>query len=171
MTSPRSWPLPHPNPPMWLRWVLSLTVAAAVLVALVRFVSTHNAVTLAEQSPQALAREHRQADILAAQDQVPHVVALPASARQWKFVDGIVAADINAKIQRGLIDGTLQHVACRTGGRRSARLGFTCVAKVADVNYNYAGVIQSRAHRVVWCRHDAPPVPNEPIPLSRRCLP
>ncbi|MGH2875035.1 MAG: hypothetical protein ACRDLV_02165 [Solirubrobacteraceae bacterium] len=171
MTSFRSWPLPRPNLPLWVRWVLSLTVAAAVLVALVRFVSTHNTVTLAEQSPQALAREHRQDDILTAQDQAPHVVALPASARRWKFVHGVVAADMNAKIQHGLIGGTLQHVACRTAGRQGARLGFTCVAVAADVNYDYAGVIQSHVHRVVWCRHDAPPIPNQPIPLNRRCLP
>lgn len=171
MTSPRSWPLPRPNPPLWVRWVLSLAVAAAVLVALVRFVSTHNTVTLAEQSPQALARQHRQDDILTAQDQAPHVVALPASARRWKFVHGVVVADMNSKIQRALIGGTLQHVVCRKAGGRGARLGFTCVATAADVNYNYVGVIQRHTHRLVWCRKDAPPVPNQPVPLSRRCLP
>lgn len=171
MTASRDRPrLRLRRPPLWARWVLSLAVVAVALIALVRFVETHNSVGLAVQSPQALARQQRQDDILTAQDQAPHVVVLASAKQRWKLATAVVAADMNAKLQRGLIDGTLQGVRCRAAGRHGDRLGLSCVAVAADVNYDYALVAQPRVHRLVWCRRDAPPIPNQPIPLNPRCL-
>lgn len=154
---------------MWARWVLSFAVAAALLVALVLFVNAHNTDSLASQSPAALARANREAEIVVAQDQQPHVLRLRSAVPPRAALVAVVRADINGRIESGGIDGTLQRVSCLNRGSRAGSLGFACVATVDNVNYRFAGVVDAPARQLVYCRRDVPPVPSQPIPLSPRC--
>ncbi len=148
---------------------MSLGVGVILLVALVLFVSNHNSDNLATQSPKALARANREAEIVVAQDQAPHVVKLASAADPRAAIVGVVRADINRRISQGIIDGTLQRVTCRPAGGPAAKPGFSCTATVSDVNYQFLGVVNRPAGKLTYCKRDAPPVPSQNIPVSPRC--
>jgi hypothetical protein len=154
---------------MWARWVLSFTVAAALLVALVLFVNAHNTDTLATQSPSALARATREADIVVAQDQAPHLITLRSAGAPRAAFARAVSAEMNRRINNGTINGPLERVACAPRGERSGMVGFSCAATAGRVNYGFLGVVDVRARRLVYCKRDPPPVPSQPVPISRRC--
>jgi hypothetical protein len=155
--------------PMWAKWVLSFTVSAVLLVALVVFVDHHNTDNLAVQSPQALARANREADIVVAQDQSPHVLAVTSGESPRRALVGAVRADMTARIDKGAISGPLQRAGCTGHGRHAGALRFTCVATSAGSNYNFAALVDVTAKRLTYCRRDVAPVPGQTIPLSRRC--
>jgi len=154
---------------MWVRWVLSFGVAAALAVGLVLYVDHHNGNGLATQNPAALARANREAEIVVAQDQAPHVIRLRSAADPRAAFARAVRADMTQRINRGIIDGTLGRVTCRRHGGGGTTLGFTCTAIVDDVNYPYVGVVHVAARQLVYCKRDEPPVPSQNIPVSRRC--
>jgi hypothetical protein len=161
---------PRPlRPALWVRWVLSLAAAAAVLVALVLFVDHHNSDSLAVQSPAALARANREADIVVAQDQAPHVVALTPASAPRSAMTRTVRAEMVRLIARGTVPGPLQHTSCRRAGARGSTVGFSCVATAAAVNYQFLGVVDTPARHLTYCKRDPPPVPSQNIPVSRRC--
>jgi hypothetical protein len=154
---------------MWARWVLSFGVAAALVVGLVVWVDHHNGNGLATQSPAALARANREADIVVAQDQVPHVIRLRSAANPQAAFVRAVRADMTQRINRGIIEGTLQHLTCNRHGGTHGTLGFSCAAIVQGVNYPYVGVVHVAARQLIYCKRDEPPVPSQNIPVSRRC--
>lgn len=154
---------------MWARFVLSFGVAAALLLGLVLYVNHHNTDTLAPQNPAALARANREAEIVVAQDQAPHQIRLRSTANSRAAFAHAVRADMTARISRGIISGTLQRVTCTRHGSGAGTLGFSCNAVVAGVNYAYVGVIHIAARQLVYCKRDAPPVPSQDVPVSRRC--
>ncbi len=168
-TSQPPSPRPRVRFPMWTRWALSLGVGVILLVALVLFVSNHNSDNLATQSPKALARANREAEIVVAQDQAPHVFRLASSADPHAAIVGVVRADIKRRINLGVIDGSLQRVVCRAAGGPATRPGFSCTATVSDVNYQFLGVVDRPAGKLTYCKRDAPPVPSQNIPISPRC--
>ncbi len=153
---------------MWMRWVLSLGVAALLVVALVRFVSHHNGNGLARQNPKATARANEEAEIVVRQDQAPHVVALPAAAARPEVARAI-RRDMAARIAAGNATAPLQGVRCRTGPSQGTKAAFHCRATAAGVGYPYEAVLDRSAHTLTFCKHDAPPVPAMNIPVSPRC--
>ena len=150
--------------------MLPFGVAAALIVGLVVFVDHHNGNGLATQSPAAVARANREAEIVVAQDQAPHVVRLRSAAHPGAAFAHTVRAQVNQLVNRGIIDGTLQHVRCGRRGGSGDTLGFRCTAVVDGVNYPYVGVIHLAARQLVYCKRDEPPVPSQNIPISRRCM-
>ncbi len=148
---------------------MSLGVGVILLVALVVFVGNHNSDNLATQSPKALARANREAEIVVAQDQAPHVIKLASSADPHGAIVDVVRADIKRRINQGIIDGTLQRVICRAAGGPAAKPGFSCTATVSDVNYQFLGVVNRPADKLTYCKRDPPPVPSQNIPVSPRC--
>jgi hypothetical protein len=167
--SESSQSLARQRPPMWARWVLSLAVAAALLTALIIFVDRHNSNGPASQNPKAVAQANREAEIVVAQDQAPHVVVLNSASDPRAAFVAAVRADMSGRINRGTIDGTLQRVTCARAGQRAGTLAYDCTAVVADVNYPYLGVIDLAARRLTYCKRDEPPVPSQNIPVSSRC--
>jgi hypothetical protein len=157
------------RPPLWARWVLSLGVAIVALVALIVFVDRHNNDNLATQSPKALARANREAEIVVSQDQAPHVVNLRSVGHPRSAFTHAVRADISSRIAKGIIDGNLDGVRCSGNGRRGDTLSFNCIATADQVNYQYVGVIHRSDRQLVYCKRDAPPVPSMNIPISARC--
>ncbi|MGI8713460.1 MAG: hypothetical protein ACR2NR_09800 [Solirubrobacteraceae bacterium] len=156
------------RPPLWARWVVSFAVAAALLVGLVAWVSHHNGNGLATVSPKAAARANREAEIVVSQDQAPQVVAVAAGASR-AAVTHAIRRNITTRIATGQAGAPLQHVHCGRYRVRGAAEGFRCTATAAGVNYPYEAVLNSRAHTLTLCKHDAPPVPSQDIPVSRRC--
>jgi hypothetical protein len=152
---------------MWARYLLSFGVAAVLLLALVLFVEHHNTNGPASTNKNAEVRANREAEVLVAQDQQPHVVTLHAGTAARAGLMHAVRADMSRRVLDGSIDGPLQRVRCL---RSRARGAFSCTAVAANVNYDYLGVVATRAHRVTYCRRDLPPVPSQNIPVSPRCL-
>lgn len=149
--------------------MLPFGIAAALVVGLVVWVDHHNTDGLATQSPAALARANREATIVVAQDQAPHVIRLRSAAHPGAAFARTVRAEVNGLVDRGIIDGTLQHVACDRHGGGGDTLGFSCKAVVDGVNYPFVGVVHVTARQLVYCKRDEPPVPSQNIPVSRRC--
>jgi hypothetical protein len=165
----RSLTPPRVRLPTWARWVLPFGVAAALVVGLVVWVDGHNGNGLATQSPAAAARANREAEILVAQDQAPHVVRLRSSADPLTAFRDAVRADMTQRINRGFIDGTLRRITCRRRGGTSRAMDFSCAVIVDGINYPYVGVVHVAAHQLIYCKRDEPPVPSQNIPLSPRC--
>jgi hypothetical protein len=155
--------------PLGVRWGVSLLIGAAVIVALVLFVTHHNDNGLAHISAKAQAQESKQANVLIGQDQAPRTVALAAGTGARAALVAGVRADMRHRIRTGNVDGPLQSVRCGESGHRAGTLGFHCLAEAADVNYPFLAVADPHAHRAVFCKKDFPPSPTENIPVSARC--
>jgi hypothetical protein len=166
----RGLPSPvRPRLPLWARWALALGIAAVLAVALVVYVDHHNTDSLAPESPTAAVRANREAEIVVAQDQAPHLARLsPMTTGQAGFAD-VIRADMNRRIASGQIGGPLRRVSCRGDGSSARQSGFSCTAAAGGFNYAFVGVLDDRARRVTYCKRDPPPVPSENIPVSRRC--
>jgi hypothetical protein len=79
-----------------------------------------------------------------------------------------VRATMSALVSKGIVDGPLQRVRC-TPHKAHGRVGLSCVATAADVNYDFVGAADLAAHRLTYCKRDEPPVPSMNIPVSPRC--
>jgi hypothetical protein len=155
------------RPPMWVRWALSLGVAALLAVALIEFVSRHNDNLLAHESPKAAERANRESEIVVSQDQAPHRVTLTDTSRA--AVARAIRHDMTVRIAKGQAVGPLQHVHCVTAGTRASDTGYRCRATASGVGYPYQAVLDHRTRALTFCKHDAPPVPSMNIPVSPRC--
>jgi hypothetical protein len=156
-------------PALWMRWAISIIVGAAVIVALVVFVDHNNSNSEAKSSPQALARENREARVIIGADQAPHTVAVqPGQPIDVAFV-AAVRADIRHRLRTGDIEGRLQHVGCHRTGARAGRVAYRCVAQVQNVRYPFVGVYTAHAKRITYCKRDPAPVASQNIPVSARC--
>jgi hypothetical protein len=155
--------------PLSVRWALSLLLGAAVVVALVLFVTHNNNNSLAHVSAKAEKRETRQAEVIVGSDQAPQTVQLRSASDARAALVAGVRADMRHRISTGNVDGPLQKVACGQSGHRAGKLGFHCIAEAADVNYPFLAVATPSAHTAVYCKKDFPPSPSENIPVSARC--
>jgi hypothetical protein len=155
------------RPPAWLRWLASFAVAAALLVGLIAFVDHNNGNGLAHESPKAAARLNREAELVVESDQAPHVAHLRVNTTA--AVVAAIRRDMLSRIARGDAGAPLQHVRCHGYGSSGTDRGLHCVALAAGVNYPYEAVLDTGTRTVAFCKHDAPPVPSQNIPVSRRC--
>lgn len=154
---------------MWAKWVLSFGVGIVLLVAMIIYVNHHNTDSPPSQNLAAQARANREAALVVARDQAPHVGRLAAGARARAGIVHTVRATMSNLIAKGAIPGPLQRVRCTHSGGRAVRLGFSCVATANNVNYDFLGVVDVRARRITYCKRDEPPVPSQDIPVSARC--
>jgi len=158
------------RPPLWLQWVLSLVVAAAVIFGLVRFVQSNTANQITTENASGEAQENREAEILVAEDQAPHTVPLPAHTVAAAAVNHAIRADMTTMIGQGSLDGPLQRSSCAaTGPTGKAGQNFSCTVSAAGVSYPFVAVVDARARTIVFCKRDPPPVPSQNVPLSPRC--
>ena len=158
------------RPPLWLQWVLSITIAVAAIFALVRFVQGANDDQLTTESPAGEVAQNQEAEALVAEDQEPHTVRLPGHTTPTAAANRAIRADMTTQINQGSIDGPLQRSSCAmTGppGRAGQRL--SCTVSAAGVSYPFVAVVNTRAHTIVYCKRDPPPVPSQNVPLSPRC--
>jgi hypothetical protein len=153
----------------WGRWVAPFAVAAALLVALILFVSHNNNNSLAHQNPAAVARANREAAILVAADQAPHVYRIEGHQAARRAIEKGVRIEMTELINRGTIGGTLHSIGCTRSGGTAARQAFRCSAVVAGVNYPFLGVVDRSGKRLTLCKRDEPPVPSMNIPVSASC--
>lgn len=156
-----------PQPPAWLRWLASFAVAAALLIGLIAFVSHNNGNGNANETPKGEARLNREAELVVKSDQAPHVVALHG-ATQAAVVQAI-RTNMRSRIASGDAGAPLQRVSCRAYGSAGVKRGLHCTAVAANVNYPYEAVLDTATRTVAFCKHDAPPVPSQNIPVSVRC--
>ena len=154
---------------MWAKFAVSLGVAVILLVALIVFVDHNNTDSNRTLTPSEQAKVNKEAELVVASDQAPHVVRLkPGESPHAGFVR-TVHATMSGLVNRGIVDGPLQRVSCTRHGGRAGNLGFSCVATADDVNYDFVGVVDTSARQVTYCKRDEPPVPSQIIPVSPRC--
>jgi len=158
-----------PGVPLWARWVLALAIAAVLAIALVVYVDHHNTDSLAPENPTAAVRANREAGIVVAQDQAPHVARLGATTTGRAGFSNVIRADMSRRIASGQIGGPLRRVSCRAAGSSAGRSGFSCTVTAGGFNYAFVGVLGNGSRRVTYCKRDPPPVPSENVPVSRRC--
>jgi hypothetical protein len=158
------------HPPLWLQWVLSIVVAAAVIVALVRFVQSNTANQITTEDAAGAAQANREAEILVAEDQAPHTVRLTEHTAAAVAINRAIRADMTTMIDEGSLDGPLQRSSCApTEAPGKAGETFGCTVSAAGVSYPFVGVVHARARTIVFCKRDPPPDPSQNVPLSRRC--
>ena len=150
--------------------MLSFTVGAVLLVALIIYVDHHNTDSPPSQNLAAQTRANQEAALVIERDQAPQVIKLRRGATPVKGLTGAVHTTMSGLINRGIIDGPLQKVRCARHGGGAGTPAFSCVATVDDVNYDFLGVVNVPAHRVTYCKRDVPPVPSMNIPVSPRCV-
>lgn len=156
------------RPPLWARWVASFIVAAALMVGLVAWVSHHNGNGLATESAKGVARLNREAEIVVSQDQAPQSVRVARGDSRATVVHAI-HRDMTTRISKGDAGAPLQRVTCRRYASRGHDRAYHCTAVSANVNYPYEAVLNARTHKLTFCKHDAPAVPSQNIPVSPRC--
>jgi hypothetical protein len=154
---------------MWTKFALSLGVGAILLVALIIFVENNNTDSNRTLTPSEQAKVNQEAERVVAADQAPHLVTLTASESPRAGFVRTVRATMSNQVNRGLIDGPLQHVRCTRHGGGANRRAFTCVATANNVNYDFVGVVDVTARQLTYCKRDEPPVPSQDIPVSPRC--
>lgn len=156
--------------PLWLRFTLAGVLTVAALVALVLYVDHHNTDSPPSTNPAAEVQANREAEILVAQDQAPHVAGLPAGASPPAAMRMAVRGFVTRQIFLGSLGGPLRRVGCTAAGTRVARRGFRCSVSAGGVRYGFLGVVDLRARRVTYCKRDPPPAPSDNVAVSRRCL-
>lgn len=161
------------RPPLWLQWVLSLTVAALAIFLLVRFVNAQS--TQQAQAPHISAKGQRilnqEAEVLDSEQQAPHVVHFAASVAPLAAVERAVSGYINTQIDFGRMAGPVRETLCfPVPGATGDQSAYRCSVLARDTSYPFAGVVNRATHQVVYCRHNPPPVPGVNVPLSARCL-
>jgi hypothetical protein len=162
----------RPRPPLWLQWVVSLSVAALAVVLLIRFVDAHS--TPAAQAPHLSAKGarilNREAEILDAELQAPHVVRFSGSIAPTAAIEHAIAAYMTNEINFNRLAGPLRATLCfpvSASGR--AHIVYRCSALARATSYPFEGVVNRRANVIVYCRHNPPPQPGDRVPLSPRC--
>jgi len=161
------------RPPLWLQWVLSLTVAAVAIFLLVRFVNAQS--TQQAQAPHISAKGlrvlNREAEILDSQQQAPHVVHFAAGVAPLTAIEHAVSGYINTQIDFGRMAGPVRTALCfKVPGASGSETAYRCSVLARSTSYPFAGVVDRATHQVVYCRHNPPPVPGVNVPLSVRCL-
>lgn len=158
--------------PLWLRWVLSILGFTMLTVAIVIAVHAINNSGSSSSERSAAIEADRESQILIEEDQEPHSTRFRTNRTASGALQAAISRDMQARIQRGQLDGPLQGVRCAaTGDPRGARRAFRCSARAAGVVYPFLGVLNRPARRLTWCKVDPAPVSNGPmeIPVSPRC--
>ena len=161
--------------PLWVRYVVTLAVAAGLFALLVVFVNHHNG-PLAEPpagpNPAQAAQSLRQDRIIVAQQQAPHRVHLVRSAP-----DAAAAAAVTAYMTRevdlGFITGPLVGAArCGplSGSGSALRCRIRSGPSSARLMYPFDVVVHPAAREVVFCQVVTSPDPSVPSPpISSAC--
>jgi hypothetical protein len=155
---------------LWQRFVISIVVAVALLVAMIAFVTRHNTNSPTSTNDAAQVQANRDAEILIEQDQAPRSVRLNRGLAPVAAIERAIHTRIAQQIAAGAISGPLQPARCQASGPRApGRRGFSCTVVAGSVSYPFLGVVDTAARRITFCKRDPPPVPSDNVPVSRRC--
>lgn len=158
------------HPPLWLRYVLAMSTAASVLIALVIAEHNSNGGAPAPENPAAEVQANRESRILVAQDQAPHTVRLPRRAVPHTTLEHAIASDMTGRIRHHELSGPLQNARCAASGAEHAtRRAFLCTVLAGDARYPFLGIVDLRADTVTWCKRDPPPTPALNVAVSAKC--
>ena len=159
--------------PLWLRWFLSLTVAAGLVIALVIFVGRNprGDQGATAQNVAGAAEANREGQIVTAQDQAPHQAVLPQSLPASVALERAIAADMRNRVATHDLAGPVRAVTCKQlASRNATSLSFRCGALAGNFSYPFAGVADLSTHKLTWCKNDSLAVdPGLQVPLSRAC--
>jgi len=160
-----------PAVPLWLKWVLSVLVFGAMLVALVVFVRDSGGAGPAAENPAAEAQANRLGQIVTRQDQAVHRAVLPATVPTAIALERAILADVRARAATGDIGGPVERVRCAPVSRHApGRQSFRCTARAGGFDYPFVGVADARARELVWCKDDRTTVdPGLQVPLNPAC--
>jgi hypothetical protein len=160
------------QPPLWVKWVLSLGIAGILLIALVIYVDHHNTNASNGQAltPQGRASANRLAVILAEQDQAPHVARAAPGAAPAAAIGHAILGRMTALNNIHEAGPPYSRPRCfATSGSGSVR-GFSCTELAGGQYFDFVGIVDTSTHLVTVCRRDPPPVQSQTVPVSRRCL-
>jgi hypothetical protein len=151
---------------------VSLSVATLAVVLLIRFVDANS--TPRAQAPHLGAKGARvlnqEAEILDAEEQVPHVVRFAASLSPTAAIERAISSYMTTEINFNRIAGPLRTTLCfPVSTSPGSHVVYRCSALARDMSYPFEGVVNRAAHVVVYCRHNPPPQPGDYVPLSPRC--
>lgn len=156
--------------PLWLRFALALLIAAALMVSMVLFVSTHNSDFNPRTNLAVAAQAIRDTEILIAQDQAPREAVLPRGIAPIAGLERAIHRRLSAQLGPGGISGPLTAAHCRAAGPAAgARRAFRCTIESGGVIYPYSGVVAAGTRRITFCKRDPPPVASDPVPISPLC--
>ncbi len=156
--------------PLWLRFALALLIAAALMVAMVRFVSTHNTDYNPRTNLAEAARANQDAEILIAQDQAPRGAVLSRGVTPSAGLERAIHRRLSVQVRQGGISGPLTAADCRPAGPAAgARRAFRCTIQSGGVIYPYSGVVATNTRRITFCKRDPPPVASDSVPISPLC--
>ncbi len=145
-------------------------ITLSLLAALVIYVNANNTNSNPSLNEASEVRANREAEILVAEDQAPHTLALASREKPAVAVERAIKARISSQITAGAIDGPLQHSTCRaTATRPGGRTAFNCAVVAGSVTYPFLGVVDTTARTVTYCKRDPPPAPTDNVPVSPRC--
>ncbi|MGO9898875.1 MAG: hypothetical protein ACLP0J_04110 [Solirubrobacteraceae bacterium] len=161
-----------PRPPLWAQWVISLLVAATLIVLLVRFVDANSTprAQAPHLTPKGVKSLNAEAEILDSEQQAPHVLHYGATVAPLAAIERAIAAYMTKQIDFAQIAGPLRATLCfavPAGG--APDLAYRCSALARATSYPFEGVVDRAARTVTYCRHNPPPNPGDNVPVSRRC--
>jgi hypothetical protein len=155
--------------PLWQRFAVSTVIAVALLVAMVIWVDGHNTNSPTLTNPAQAVQANRYAEILTQQDQAPRSVRLSAGVAPAAALERVLRQRLASQIAGGSIDGPVKLVRCAGRGSSDGRHAFSCDVSAGGVKYPFLGVVDTRARRITFCKHDVPPVPSDSVPVSSLC--
>ena len=149
---------------------LALVICAALMTAMVIFVSANNTNFNPTTNVAAATRANRDAEILIAQDQAPRRGALPHGVTAAVGLERVIHRRLAAQVSQGGISGPLRAAHCRPAGTAAgARRAFRCTIESGGVVYPFSGVVATNTRRITFCKRDPPPVASDAIPISPLC--
>ncbi len=155
---------------IWIRWVLAIVVAAAIIGGIV--VAVHRAGPENSTSEAAIEGEtNRIADIAITEDEAPQTARLSAGAVPTSALARAIGTDVRGRISHGQLTGPLQSVACTPGPTSGSRTAYTCQVHSDGAAYQFLAVVDEAAKLLTWCKVDpSVDVKGGPeVPISPRC--
>lgn len=157
--------------PLWLRFTLVIVLTAGLLTAGALYVDHHNTNSPPTTNLAAEVQANRDAEILVAQDQVPHVVRLHSGVKAIAGLRLAVHGFMARHIAQGSLEGPLTRTSCKTDGPQGgAHLAFSCLATAGGVGYDFLAVVDTRTRQITYCKRDPPPAASDNVPVSPRCV-
>jgi hypothetical protein len=158
-------------PPLWLRWVLAIVIAAAVIAGIV-IATDHAGPEGSGSEAGAEAEINRIADVTITEDEAPHFATLAVSAAPTAALQRAIASDVRRRIADHQLTGPLQGVSCTPGhSAAAARQAYHCTAHSDGIAYPFDAVVVARKRQLAWCKIDPQPTgeAGPEIPISASC--
>ena len=162
--------------PLRARWpivVVLYLVVIALVVVLVRSLTSERAGAGGKAEAKAIAEANKLGSTAIAEDQQPHSARLPTGRPLVAGLEGDVASDVRARITHGELTGPLQRVSCAADGKGGGGvLALRCVVESAGIDYGFDAAWDAASRQLTWCKVDKAPAGDGAleVPVSPRCV-